>query len=49
MSHVPVHWFQGVCICPCKDCTVSGGLRHVRCICPECPKAICGAKEGFSI
>lgn len=48
------HFFKGVCICSCKACTEHvvvadgkskrGGLNGTRCICPDCPKDLCGAK-----
>lgn len=43
-GHIPGHFFRGVCICPCDDCTehVADGL--IMCTCPDCPVG-CGAKR----
>jgi len=48
-EHIAGHFFQGVCICPCSDCTehVADGL--VMCTCPGCPAAACGAKRPTSM
>jgi hypothetical protein len=43
VSHIEEHFFKGACICPCKQCTVTLG-GETRCICPDCPKALCGIK-----
>lgn len=47
MSHTDPHRVLGVCVCSCPDCTDHPGSVHVtRCICPECPRGRCGAKDG---
>lgn len=43
--HVPDHFFNGVCICPCIMCLKKGDRNFVQCICPSCPyEAGCGLK-----
>jgi hypothetical protein len=43
------HFFRGICICPCKQCTSHGSptqlhVGDMRCICADCPAATCGAR-----
>lgn len=41
-THSPDHFFKGVCICPCKNCTTHPDKHTTRCICPDCPPELCG-------
>jgi hypothetical protein len=44
VRHAPEHFFKGVCICPCTNCTTHPFDRAVKCICPDCPDKLCGLK-----
>lgn len=39
------HFFKGVCICPCKNCTVSVPGGKSICKCQDCPTALCGSER----
>lgn len=43
-QHVADHFFKGVCICPCGDCTERVGEGLIMCTCVDCPAEGCGAK-----
>jgi hypothetical protein len=42
------HIFQGICICSCKQCTTHAGTDVV-CICPDCDRDKCGAKQASGV
>ena len=44
MSHAVVHFWQGVCICHCRECTQHTATQQVVCVCPGCPDFLCGIK-----
>ncbi len=43
-GHSAEHFFNGVCICFCNDCTRHPSREMIQCICPDCPKEKCGLK-----
>jgi hypothetical protein len=47
MAHHPYaeHFFKGVCICSCEDCTQHPKNTGIKCICPDCPVNLCGLKK----
>ena len=42
----PHPMFKGVCICACERCTDRPAKDVTRCICPDCPPRLCGARAG---
>jgi hypothetical protein len=46
VSHIDGHLFQGVCVCPCPECTDHPAKGVTRCICGRCDLRACGAQRG---
>lgn len=43
--HIPDHFFNGVCICPCTMCLKKGDRNNfMQCIDDDCPPDKCGLK-----
>lgn len=49
MKHILLHFFQGVCVCPCTDCTAHPTKNMIQCVCTGCNTPMCGLREPRSM